>query len=127
MFRLPLRLVTVGYAKPIKGWHILLESIKNLPKGSIHLRLVGSWEKPIYSRKLNKLINDVEELAQVEILGYLNSEEIAQQYQWADLLVLPSLEESFNITLRESICCGLPAIVSNVPVLQALYHNMNVV
>lgn len=40
--------------------------------------------------------------------------QLALFYRAADLLVLPTLEETFSFTLAEALSCGLPVVASRV-------------
>jgi glycosyltransferase involved in cell wall biosynthesis len=50
---------------------------------------------------------------QITFTGYLYGEELAQAYASADMLVFPSLTDTFGNVVLEAHACGLPAIVSD--------------
>jgi glycosyltransferase involved in cell wall biosynthesis len=46
-------------------------------------------------------------------VGFLNQSEIPRAYVAADVLVLPSEDETWGLVVNEGMACGLPAIVSD--------------
>jgi glycosyltransferase involved in cell wall biosynthesis len=49
----------------------------------------------------------------VEFTGYISQEQLAQTYQNATLMVLPSLYEGFGLPVIEAMGCGVPVVTSN--------------
>jgi glycosyltransferase involved in cell wall biosynthesis len=49
----------------------------------------------------------------VIFFGFQNRDQIAKYYAISDLLILPSLRETWGIVVNEAMCFGLPAIVSH--------------
>ncbi len=49
----------------------------------------------------------------VTFAGFLNQSEMPRAYAAADLLVLPSLSETWGLVVNEAMASGLPAIVSS--------------
>ena len=49
----------------------------------------------------------------VKLFGFQNRESILKFYAVADVLVLPSIQETWVIVVSEALCFGLPAIVSD--------------
>ena len=48
-------------------------------------------------------------------LGVIPPEKIAQVYSSIDVLVFPSLQESYGMPLAEAICSGVPVAASDLP------------
>ena len=53
----------------------------------------------------------------VRFLGSVPSEELASLYRQAELLVFPSVEETFGLPLIEAMASGLPVVASKVSVM----------
>lgn len=118
-----LRLVSVGNLKAPKNYSFLVEAFKELPKG-IHLDIYGDGplkeelQKEIDEHKLN-----------IRLCGLKNNvHELLRQY---DLFVMSSTVEGHPIALLEAMASGMPAIVSDIPVLKeatgekALYFSLD--
>ncbi len=50
--------------------------------------------------------------------GFIKDEDMAGFYQGADLFLFPSLLEGFGFPPLEAMACGVPTIVSDIPVLR---------
>ena len=63
----------------------------------------------------HSLENYVDEVgaSSVNFFGFQNRIEISKYYAIADLLVLPSVRETWGIVVNEAMCFGLPVIVSD--------------
>jgi glycosyltransferase involved in cell wall biosynthesis len=61
------------------------------------------------------LQNYVDELGtgSVYFFGFQNRGQIAKYYAISDVLVLPSVRETWGIVVNEAMCFGLPVIVSH--------------
>ena len=108
--------VVVGFfggCGPRKGLPVLLQAIR---KNSYILRVIklkvvgGTVENSTYRELLA-----IQSLypQQVEVLGNLDDEAMDAAMRSVDLAVLPSLFETYNITLRELLLRGTPVIVSD--------------
>jgi len=54
-------------------------------------------------------------LDKIEIMGYVSKEDLlAKIYSYADLLILPSLQEGFPRVVLESMAAGTPCLVSDI-------------
>ena len=49
----------------------------------------------------------------VRFFGFQNRDQIVKYYTISDLLVLPSVRETWGIVVNEAMCFGLPVIVSD--------------
>lgn len=88
-----------------KGFHLLLPALQNLSKSGwrdrIELVVFGSSEPQ----------NPVDLGFKAHYLGSLSDDlSLAQVYSAADVMIVPSLQESFGQTGSESLACGTPVI-----------------
>ncbi len=56
-------------------------------------------------------------------LGSLSREEAIEQYNQADLYIIPSESESFCLTLVEAMACELPVLCSDLPIFREITQN----
>lgn len=97
----PLRVLTVGSIGLRKGAPYLLEAAKRL-EGHVVFRMVGPvGVLPSAEAKLQE---------HVELIGQVPRSEISRHYQWADVFLLPSLNEGSAAVVYEALSCGLPVI-----------------
>ena len=89
-----------------KGLATLLQAIARCPDLPLRLLVVGQDERSVFRAQ-------AEELSIGERVEFPSPvEDIRTVYSAADLLVAPSLEDSFNLPTLEAMSCGLPVIVS---------------
>ncbi len=87
--------------KKLKGMDYLLEALERIPDPERYLLLIAGRE----SDKLKKLDAGF----QVRHFGYLHTQkELNEFYALADLLVNPSVYETFGLTNIEAMACGTP-------------------
>ena len=106
-------LLTVSRLIPAKGLEVCLEAISHLRDLPITLRIVGNGT-PNYELSLRELAQHLEVNEQVEFIGAVPPSHIAEEYQTADLFVLPSYFEAFGIVLVEAMAAGVPIVATNV-------------
>lgn len=105
---LPLDRKIIGYipsfASEVKGYKEFIEAInlivsKNLPDAPL-VMLVGNDTPASAAINMDK-----------KVLGYINdNHKLAQAYSAADVIVVPSHEETFSNTTAEAISCGTPVV-----------------
>jgi phosphatidylinositol alpha-1,6-mannosyltransferase len=108
--------ISVGWIKPRKGYHISLRAFAVLQKrfpGARYL-LVGGGIGNQYHQELVELIHR-ERIRNVEFLGALTGEQLDTQYRKADMLVMTSQDErdhfeGFVLVFLEAGAYGLPVI-----------------
>ncbi len=103
---LPVRFGYLGQLRVNKGLEVLLESVRQLPKGSWTLDIAGRGFAE-YERRLQAKYR----MLPIKFLGYVRPEAL---FSKIDVLVVPSLwHEPFGRVLIEAYAHGVPVIGSN--------------
>jgi glycosyltransferase involved in cell wall biosynthesis len=105
----PVRLLALGTLQPRKNLARLFGAVRMASKvRPIHLRVVGpdGYQAEVIREQL-------EGAAEVEIVGYVPDDALADEYRQADMLVYPSLYEGFGLPVVEAMACGVPVITSS--------------
>jgi glycosyltransferase involved in cell wall biosynthesis len=95
-----------------KGLEVLIRAKAEVPNAKI--LVVGDGDlRPHYE----KMVADLNLKDQIIFAGSVASEDLPDYYNLADVVVLPSLDQSeaFGIVLIEAASCGKPIIASNLP------------
>ncbi|WP_164130673.1 glycosyltransferase family 4 protein [Sharpea azabuensis] len=83
-----------------KGIDVLIRAIDYIDL-DIQLYLVGG--------SINKNISD----KRIKNVKFLKSNELKDFYKAADVLVLPSREDTWGLVINEALCCGTPVIATD--------------
>lgn len=102
-------LLSVGNLIELKGHHLIIEAMQNLPE--YELLIVGDG---VEMARLKKLANDLNVSDRVTFLGAVTHDQLVTIYSAADLLVLASSREGWANVLLEAMACGTPVIATNV-------------
>jgi glycosyltransferase involved in cell wall biosynthesis len=109
----PLRILFVGSLIPRKELHTLLTALARLPRDSWRLDVVGSPKTdPAYASRVLAEIERLGMREQVQLLGSLTGQQLADCYSSNHLLAVPSSYEGFGIVYVEAMGFGLPALAS---------------
>lgn len=105
---LPLNRKILGYvpsfSSEVKGYREFLEALERLdpeqPGGDPFIMLVGNETPATQKIRQDK-----------KVLGYINdNHRLARAYSAADIVIVPSLEETFSNTTAEAVACGVPVV-----------------
>ncbi len=102
-------LLSVGNLIELKGHHLVIEALRDLPDVTLLIAGEGAWRE-----HLQQLANDLGVGAQVRFLGLVPHDELAQYYSAADALMLASSREGWANVLLESMACGTPVVATAV-------------
>jgi glycosyltransferase involved in cell wall biosynthesis len=100
----PLRVLFVGQINLRKGVPYLLEAVRRLDSAQIQLKLVGALQ--ISRERIGAF------LPWAMFDGPVPLSEIASQYQWADIVVVPSVCEGSAMVTYEARGCGVPIVAT---------------
>lgn len=115
----PLKICCVGRLEKVKNTELLIKAIsiiKNENNIVCNIYGDGSLKKDLQ--------NQIDELGlnkMIFLKGYNNK--IEKVYYENDILVQPSLYESFGLTIIEAMKCGLPVVCSNVGGMAEIIEN----
>jgi len=90
-----------------KGLLVLLDAIKKINKTSLHLIVAGNDDP----EKFTDLVTKLKLSQQVHFIGAC--EDMSSLYPSADVLVHPTLADTYAMVVLEAMAHGIPAIVSN--------------
>ena len=106
------QLIFVGQLIERKGIFTLLEAIKNLAETpqNFHLNIVGNG---ILGEQIKQYIQTHRLENFITLQGMVNSENVAQYIQKADLLILPSVFDGWGIVVNEALQSHVPVLISD--------------
>jgi glycosyltransferase involved in cell wall biosynthesis len=110
----PLRILSVANVVPGKGLHILVAALARLPAQSWRLTVAGSLTTDrVYVNRLRNLIGRLGLDGNIDLLGTVPNQQIAELLTRNHLLALPSSYEALGIAYLEAMRCGLPVIATS--------------
>lgn len=113
-----IRMVAVGNIKNSKNYEYLLRSLIGLDKKRILLDIYGNCDHSLFAT-LQSLIE--KHNLPVRLLGSIsNVRNVLSNY---DVYVMSSSHEGFGIAAIEATACGLPLLLSDIPVLREVTFN----
>ena len=123
----------VGRIERLKGIDTLIEAMSCLQVNElhrpVHLAIIGgepdagSKEMSAEMARLQKLCDILAVGQTVVFLGKRSQDTLPYYYSAAEVLVMPSLYESFGMVALEAMACGTPVIASEVGGLAYLVQN----
>lgn len=123
----------VGRIEPLKGVDTLIEAMALLDTkgihGLVHLAIIGgdvnghTEDMSEEMARLQKLSDDLCMGRTVVFLGKRGQDTLPYYYSAAEVVVMPSLYESFGMVALEAMACGTPVIASEVGGLGYLVQN----
>ena len=116
----------VGRIEPLKGVDTLIQAVASFEQGlssighPVHLAIIGG-EPDVNPEnmteemgRLQKLCDELCMGGMVVFLGKRAQDTLPYYYSAAEVLVMPSLYESFGMVALEAMSCGTPVIASEV-------------
>lgn len=120
-----LRILHVANLNPVKDQATLLRAFATIRKiRRARLRIVGA---DFLNQQIHKMVKDLNLEADVEFTGPLPYGQVAEHYQWANVMVHTSLYEGQCMALTEAASAGLLLAGTDVGILHDLGENSGIV
>jgi len=118
-----LRLLYVGRLERYKGVQLILWALSRLEEKDVELSVVGYGT---FADELRRLANRLDLGRRVTFLGRIDDTKLDQVYRDCDVLVSPSMFESFGMTFLEAMSHGKAVISTDVGVMYdiCLYNEL---
>ena len=109
------QLLFVGNLFEYKNIQFIIKSFSKLKQKfpDIHLQIIGDG---LYKKNLTEMISNLNLQDQIELVGRVDDEQLKEYYTSCDVYTTSSTWEFFNLPLLESMSCGKPVLVSDLPV-----------
>jgi glycosyltransferase involved in cell wall biosynthesis len=109
----PPRLLQVGALTPGKNQLALVNALSGLTGEPWTVRLVGSLTRdPQYAGQVQRAVRDAGLAERILLTGEQTGGALEDQWQAADLSILPSSVETYGMVVTESLARGIPVIVT---------------
>lgn len=123
--KLPLKIIHVANLTPVKDQATLLNAFKlirhRIPS---KLKIVGP---DFMGGKMQRLALDLGLDGDVEFVGFIPHQKIAEYYYWADVFMLTSLSEGQNNSITEAMMCGALPVSTSVGIMDDLGNAVGIV
>tara|TARA_Y100001970_G_scaffold269087_1_gene361124 strand:- start:58805 stop:60070 length:1266 start_codon:yes stop_codon:yes gene_type:complete len=117
-------ILCVSRIDPVKGIDILVKSFAQLNNSQLKLMIIGGYNAPNpYQAKLLKLVKRLNLQEKIQFVGAVPHGDLVKYYNASDLVVVPSLYESFGLVSLEGFATKKPVIASNIGGLASTIDN----
>jgi len=115
-----IRLLYVGQIQPHKGLHILIGALGQLPSDPVQLSVYG---KSFDENYFGQMIEYINKAKNIDYKGSCDPKDLTTILAETDVVIIPSLIESYSLVTREAFQNKVPVIVSDAGALpEALEH-----
>ena len=105
-----LKLVAIGYLKPLKNFEFLLEVFGHLTQYNITLDIYGGGDKTAFEKIIN------EKHLKIRLMGHIQKmQDVMGGY---DMFIMPSKFEGYPLSVFEAMAAGLPLMLSDIEPLK---------
>ena len=117
----PILFTSISYYVPFKGLHVLIKALSILcqQEPTITLRIAGPnlTDRPFYNLSDYErfILNEIKKYKlenNIHFCGKLNASQLVKEIQNADVIVNPSLVESYSAAAAESLYLGAPTVLA---------------
>lgn len=98
--------LAVGQFIPRKGFDVLLEAARQLPK-DVGIWIVGGEPTEEYLQ-----MQKAWDLSQVHFVPFMTKQKLARYFEAADAFVLPTREDIWGLVVNEAMAYGLPVVTT---------------
>lgn len=113
-------LLCLAAVTPRKGQRVLAAALARLDAATPwSARVVGPWRDPAESAALAADVASAPLAGRVDVTGPATGAALEAHWRWADLLVVPSLVETYGMVVTEALARGVPALVTTGSALPA--------
>jgi len=99
-----------GKFEPVKDAGTLLIAFENLSREKVHLLLAGNG---IDEHRLKEKAKRSQAAERIHFMNFQNQSYMPVLYQACDLFCLPSLSETWGLSVNEAMACGKAVLASN--------------
>lgn len=118
----PLHLLFLANVTPLKGLHVLLDALSEVPAASCSLDVAGSLSVDApYAAHMQNVARTLR--FPVAFHGVLDGQPLAALLRRSDVLVVPSYYEGFGISYLEGMAFGLPAVGTAAGAIPKTIHD----
>ncbi len=110
-------LLYVGVWRRYKNLPNLAKAFDKIAERFDYQLVLAGQEDPYYP-EIREQIFSINHKDRIKALGRVNDVDLKLLYNAADIMVLPSLEEGFGLTVLESAACGTTVACSDIPTLR---------
>lgn len=106
------RILFVGNPNQRKGVDLLAKALGEMnAEFEAELEIAGSSVEQ--ACEVRRMVRESGFIGKLKILSFLEGKKLIQQYQQADIFVLPSRFDTYGVVVHEAAACGLPLVVSS--------------
>jgi glycosyltransferase involved in cell wall biosynthesis len=109
-------ILSVGTLQPRKNYEMLIRAFRPVAAANPHNLVIAGGKGWLYDRMIEEISRQGLE-DRVQLVGFVDDEDLPALYSDASLFAYPSLYEGFGLPLLEAMACGVPVLNSNASCL----------
>jgi len=112
-----------GRIQKLKNPSVLVKALPALPTDTYLVILGGASGESLGAHELRKLAKKLGVADRVIVLPPVPAPTLAEWYRAADLVAVPSYNETYGLVAAEAISCGTPVVAADVGGLSTVVHD----